>query len=178
MAPRRTAAKSTDDKATAEKVADDNKNQETAAEQQAKDSISNGDTPASDPKPEEKKASDDSKAETKAGAPKVDKKDAERKPDTEKVDITKGTENREPIPAPEQHQDRAMNEVDRQVSNAATVGVEGLEEDARKRMLQVAQIDTSSPSGYVDVFRAMANPPENAVKAAKAEAESVKHDKN
>ena len=71
-----------------------------------------------------------------------------------------------------------MNELDRQVSNAATVGVEGSEEAARKRMLQVSQIDTSSPSGYTDVFRAMVNPPENAVKASKAEAKSADSKKN
>lgn len=153
MAPRRTqttAAKATDDKT-----------QETAAEQQAKDTLSKDDGQA---KTEEKPA------------PKTQPK-AEAKTE-EKVDITKGSENRDPIPAPEQHQDRAMNQLDRQVSSAATVGVEGSEEAARKRMLQIAQINTSSHSGYTDVFRAMVNPPENAVKASKAEAKSADSKKN
>ena len=129
-----------------------------------------------------KTADDDKTQETAAEQQAKDTKATDTKTDEsktdEKVDITKGTENRDPVPAPEQHQDRAMNELDRQVSNAATVGVEGSEEAARKRMLQVSQIDTSSPSGYTDVFRAMVNPPENAVKASKAEAKSADSKKN
>ena len=155
MAPRRT--QTTAAKTTAAKTADDDKNQETAAEQQAKD---------------------DGQAKAQSDDKKTAESKTDKKPDSDKVDITKGTENREPIPAPEQHQDRAMNELDRQVSNAATVGVEGSEEAARKRMLQVSQIDTSSQSGYTDVFRAMVNPPENAVKASKAEAKSADSKKN
>ena len=129
-----------------------------------------------------KTADDDKTQETAAEQQAKDTKATDTKTDEsktdEKVDITKGTENRDPVPAPEQHQDRAMNELDRQVSNAATVGVEGSEEAARKRMLQVSQIDTSSPSGYTDVFRAMVHPPENAVKASKAKAESADSKKN
>lgn len=129
-----------------------------------------------------KTADDDKTQETAAEQQAKDTKATDTKTDEsktdEKVDITKGTENRDPVPAPEQHQDRAMNELDRQVSNAATVGVEGSEEAARKRMLQVSQIDTSSQSGYTDVFRAMVNPPENAVKASKAEAKSADSKKN
>ena len=129
-----------------------------------------------------KTADDDKTQETAAEQQAKDTKATDTKTDEsktdEKVDITKGTENRDPVPAPEQHQDRAMNELDRQVSNAATVGVEGSEEAARKRMLQVSQIDTSSPSGYTDVFRAMVHPPENAVKASKAEAKSADSKKN
>ena len=155
MAPRRTQT-------TAAKTADDDKTQETAAEQQAKDTV----------------AKDDGQAKSKSDDTKTTESKTDEKPDSDKVDITKGTENRDPVPAPEQHQDRAMNELDRQVSNATTVGVEGSEEAARKRMLQVSQIDTSSPSGYTDVFRAMVNPPENAVKASKAEAKSADSKKN
>lgn len=169
MAPRRT--QTTAAKTTAEKTADDDKTQETAAEQQGKGTVAKDDGQA---KAEEKPKAEDKGADEKPAPKTQPKADSKAEAKTEdKVDITKGSENRDPIPTPEKHQDRAMNQVDSQVSNAASVGVEGLEEDARKRMLQIAQIDTSSPSGYTDVFRAMVHPPENAVKASKAEAKSV-----
>ena len=168
MAPRRTQT-------TADKATDDNKVQETAAEKQAKDQGQ----AAPQVKAEEKPKAEDKGADEKPAPKTQPKADSKAEAKTEdKVDITKGSENRDPIPTPEKHQDRAMNQVDSQVSNAASVGVEGLEEAARKRMLQVAQIDTSSSSGYNDVFRAMVHPPENAVKASKAEAKSVDSKKN
>jgi chromosome segregation ATPase len=93
--------------------------------------------------------------------------DAGENPD--KIDITVGSENRDPIPVGHAHRDRAVNEIDHAASGAAKVTQEEINEATRLRTLQVAQFDTSSPgAGARSVFDSMVNPPDGAVKAYEA----------